>query len=166
MNDQELYDQVGEEGFTRLIRAFYEQVPDDDILGAMYPADDLAGSETRLRDFLLFRFGGVSTYLETRGHPALRMRHMKFPLDQAARDRWMLLMSNALVKASMPDTAASVFDMLIVSCGSTIATVGNINGLPMPIERFASMSHSAAPDVTSLLLPEVVGTAMKGSPGR
>jgi len=105
MNDQELYDQVGEEGITRLIRAFYEQVPGDDILGAMYPADDLPGAETRLRDFLLFRLGGVSTYLETRGHPALRMRHMKFPLDQAARDRWMLLMSNALVKAEFSDEA-------------------------------------------------------------
>ena len=28
------------------------------------------------------------------------------------------------------------------------------------------MSHSAEPDVTSLLLPDVVGTATKGSPGR
>ena len=107
MNEQELYDEVGEEGFTRLIRSFYEQVPEDDILGPMYPADDMVGAEERLRDFLLFRFGGVSTYLETRGHPALRMRHARFQLDQAARDRWMQLMTNALGKADFSPEAST-----------------------------------------------------------
>ena len=110
MNDQELYDEVGEQGFTRLIRAFYEQVPGDDILGPMYPADDMQGAEDRLRDFLLFRFGGVPTYLETRGHPALRMRHARFPLDQAARDRWMQLMTNALGKAEFSPEASAYLE--------------------------------------------------------
>lgn len=31
-------------------------------------------------------------------------------------------------------------------------------------ERLAAQSHTAAPEVTSLLLPEVVGTAMNGRP--
>ena len=110
MNDQELYDEVGEQGFTRLIHAFYAQVPSDEILGPMYPGGDFAGAETRLRDFLLFRFGGVSTYLETRGHPALRMRHMKFPLDQAARDRWMLLMTNALATTEFSPEAQAYLE--------------------------------------------------------
>ena len=66
----------------------------------------------------------------------------------------------------MPEAAARDFDMLMASCGSTMATVGNMSGLPRPIERLASMSHNAAPEVTSLLLPDVVGTAMKGSPRR
>ena len=66
----------------------------------------------------------------------------------------------------MPVTAARVLGMVIVSSGSTMATVGNMNGLPRPVERLASMSHSAEPEVTSLLLPDVVGTAMKGSPAR
>ena len=29
---------------------------------------------------------------QERGHPRLRMRHVQFALDQAARDRWMELM--------------------------------------------------------------------------
>jgi hemoglobin len=53
MNDQDIYSIIGEEGFTRLIAAFYRQVPGDDILGSMYPPHDLAGAEQRLRDFLI-----------------------------------------------------------------------------------------------------------------
>jgi hemoglobin len=101
-----LYERIGDDGFQRLIRAFYEQVPNDDILGPMYPAADLHGAEGRLRDFLLFRFGGPPKYIEERGHPRLRMRHARFPIGQAARDRWMLLMSNAIDKAELPAEAA------------------------------------------------------------
>ena len=67
MNDAEIYARIGEEGFERLVRAFYAQVPDDDVLAPMYPRDDLAGAEERLRDFLIGRFGGPLRYLERRG---------------------------------------------------------------------------------------------------
>ena len=82
----------GEDGFARLVRAFYAQVPADDVLGPMYPRDDLEGAEQRLRDFLVGRFGGPPRYIEQRGHPRLRMRHMPFTVDERARDRWVLLM--------------------------------------------------------------------------
>ncbi len=100
--EPKVYEIIGEEGFERLIRAFYKQVPDDDILGPMYPADDLDGAEQRLRDFLIGRFGGPQRYIEQRGHPRLRMRHAQFPVDQRARDRWMQLMTNALAEADLP----------------------------------------------------------------
>ena len=74
----------------------------DPILGPMYPADDLDGAEQRLRDFLVGRFGGPPRYIEQRGHPRLRMRHMPFPIDVAARDRWLLLMGRALDEAQLP----------------------------------------------------------------
>lgn len=85
--DDEVYTLVGEEGFRRLVAAFYRQIPGDPILGPMYPADDLEGAEERLRDFLIFRFGGPTTYLAKRGHPRLRMRHAPFAVGPAARDR-------------------------------------------------------------------------------
>jgi hemoglobin len=102
MEDQEIYSNIGEDGFRRLTHAFYRRVPADDILGPMYPAADMAGAEERLRDFLIFRFGGPSTYLEYRGHPKLRMRHFPFAIDQKARDRWMQIMSAALEEAEIP----------------------------------------------------------------
>lgn len=108
MEDQDIYAAIGEEGFDRLIAAFYRQVPHDDILNRMYPADDLAGAEQRLRDFLVFRFGGPQRYIEQRGHPRLRMRHFPFAIDQAARDRWVHLMRNALNEAALPPEVDSM----------------------------------------------------------
>lgn len=103
LTEEQVYGRIGEEGFARLVRAFYAQVPGDDVLGPMYPADDLAGAEERLRDFLVGRFGGPARYVEQRGHPRLRMRHMPFVIDQQARDRWMQLMERALIEAQLPD---------------------------------------------------------------
>ena len=102
MNEEQIYETVGEEGFARLIRAFYAQVPDDPILGPMYPKDDLAGAEERLRDFLIGRFGGPPRYIERRGHPRLRMRHVPFAIDTAARNRWVMLMDRALEEVDFP----------------------------------------------------------------
>jgi hemoglobin len=105
MQEHEVYAQVGEEGFARLVDAFYKQVPGDDILGPMYPKHDMVGSEQRLRDYLVYRFGGPQRYIEQRGHPRLRGRHIPFPIDQAARDRWMQLMNHAMEQAAFPAEA-------------------------------------------------------------
>lgn len=108
MTDADLYDAIGEHGFTRLVHAFYAQVPTDDVLGPMYPSHDLAGAEQRLRDFLVGRFGGPPRYIEQRGHPRLRMRHVPFAIDAAARNRWVQLMERALERADLPDDAVAV----------------------------------------------------------
>lgn len=105
IKEDQVFPLVGEEGFTRLVAAFYRQVYDDDILGAMYPKDDREGSEQRLRDFLIYRFGGPQRYIEQRGHPRLRMRHVPFYINQAARDRWMQLMTQAFAEAALPPEA-------------------------------------------------------------
>ena len=103
-----MYALVGEEGFRRLVAAFYAQVPADEVLGPMYPKHDLAGAEERLRLFLIGRFGGPPTYIEQRGHPRLRMRHAPFRLDAAARNRWVQLMDRALEEAALPPEAVEI----------------------------------------------------------
>lgn len=108
LSEGEVYGRIGEDGFARLVRAFYAQVPGDDILGPMYPADDLDGAETRLRDFLVGRFGGPPRYMEQRGHPRLRMRHMPFAVTMAARHRWVELMDRALIDSALPPDAVAV----------------------------------------------------------
>lgn len=97
-----VYAAIGEDGIARITEAFYQQVATDDLLAPMYPKNDLQGSEQRLRDFLVYRFGGPQRYIERRGHPRLRMRHAPFPIDQRARDRWISLMDNALQAAALP----------------------------------------------------------------
>ena len=102
IDETEIYARIGEEGFAAIVRAFYAEIPGDDILGPMYPSDDLAGAEERLRDFLIGRFGGPTRYIEQRGHPRLRQRHARFVVDQRARDRWVDLMNRALDQAGLP----------------------------------------------------------------
>lgn len=99
---------IGEKGIGRIVAAFYRQVPTDDVLGPMYPPDDLAEAEARLRDFLIFRFGGSDRYLQQRGHPRLRMRHAPFAVSQAARDRWVTLMDRALSEAELSPEIESI----------------------------------------------------------
>lgn len=99
---------IGDAGFERLCAAFYRQIPADDLLGPLYPPDDLAGAEDRLRSFLIFRFGGPDRYLQERGHPQLRMRHAPFAINETVRDRWVLLMDRAIVEADLPVAAANI----------------------------------------------------------
>jgi hemoglobin len=103
--DTQIYDIIGDDGFTRLLAAFYRRVPGDEILGPMYAGRDLADAEWRLREFLVGRFGGPQQYIEKRGHPRLRMRHNPFRINQAARDRWVSLMEAALIEAKLPKSA-------------------------------------------------------------
>lgn len=105
MEEQDIFAAIGQDGFDRLVAAFYRQIPGDELLGPLYPKQDLEGAEQRLKDFLLFRFGGPPTYLETRGHPRLRIRHAPFPIGAAARDRWVRIMNRALEEAALPAAA-------------------------------------------------------------
>ena len=106
MNEAAIWHALGEEGFGRLVAAFYRRIPGDEILGPLYPEGDMEGAEARLRDFLLFRFGGVTRYIEERGHPRLRMRHMPFAIGERERDRWLELMGEAVRETEVPAEAA------------------------------------------------------------
>jgi len=119
LDDLDIYATIGEDGFHRLVAAFYKQVPADDILGPMYPPDDLAGAEERLRDFLIGRFGGPLRYIERRGHPQLRRRHMPSGITVGARERWLHCMNQALDEARLPADA----DRLLRAFFDSVATM-------------------------------------------
>ncbi len=104
MDEAVIYTILGESGFTKLVAAFYERIKTDDLIKPMYPEDDMEGSEERLRDFLLFRFGNDPRYQAKRGHPRLRMRHAPFAIGEAEVDRWLKLMDEAMVETMVPDS--------------------------------------------------------------
>jgi hemoglobin len=93
---------VSEPKIRSMVSAFYRQVKEDDLIGKMYPDDDWPGAEKRLADFIVYRFGGPSPYLEERGHPRLRMRHFPFAIGLAERDRWLDLMGAAMKEVEIP----------------------------------------------------------------
>lgn len=88
--------------FAQLAAEFYKGVATDEVLKPMYPEDDMAGAEDRLRMFLEQYWGGPSTYQEQRGHPRLRMRHSPFKINPLARDRWLLHMRAAVESLQLP----------------------------------------------------------------
>lgn len=106
MDEASIWSAMGEDGFQRLVAAFYRRVREDTVLGPLYPDGDWEGSESRLRGFLLFRFGGDQRYVEERGHPQLRKRHLPFAIGEAERDRWVELMGEAVRETEVPREAA------------------------------------------------------------
>jgi hemoglobin len=94
---QTFYDAVGgADTFHAIVSRFYELVAEDEILRRLYPEDDLAGAEERLRMFLEQYWGGPRTYSEQRGHPRLRMRHAPFQIGPFERDAWLRCMHTAV----------------------------------------------------------------------
>lgn len=110
MNEAEVMREFGEGGIRQMVAAFYRRVRTDDLLGPMYPEDDIQGAEERLVDFILFRLGGSNRYLETRGHPRLRMRHITFKIGLTERDRWLEMMSAAMDETHVPPGARQFLD--------------------------------------------------------
>jgi hemoglobin len=93
----------GEETFRRLVARFYQGVAGDPVLRAVYPEEDLADAEERLRLFLIQYWGGPATYNQRRGHPALRMRHARFAIGPAERDAWLRHMTAAIRSLDLPE---------------------------------------------------------------
>ena len=102
--------EIGKPGIAAMVAAFYRLVRHDDLIGPMYPDDDWEGSEERLREFLWFRIAQDPTYVLKRGHPRLRMRHMPFRIDAAARDRWLVLMAQAMDETGVSGSSREWLD--------------------------------------------------------
>lgn len=100
MNEvQSPYQRVGgAEGVRRLVTRFYDlmsELPEAAHVLRMHPPE-LTGSREKLFDFLSGWLGGPQLFMEKRGHPRLRMRHMPFAIDDGARDAWMACMRRAI----------------------------------------------------------------------
>ena len=101
---QTFYEAVGgEETFRRLVHGFYQRVAADPELRRVYPSKDLGPAEEHLRMFLIQYWGGPGTYSERRGHPRLRMRHVRFRIGEAERDAWLSHMRAELDEIALPE---------------------------------------------------------------
>jgi hemoglobin len=113
----------GQPFFDALVDRFYQGVESDPALLAIYPDHgDLAGARHRLALFLGQYWGGPTTYSEERGHPRLFMRHKDFPIDPAARDRWLHHMRAAVAFMDPPEAVAA---RLLAYFGTTAEAMRN-----------------------------------------
>lgn len=111
---------LGEDTLRAMVAAFYRKVREDDLIGPMYPPDDWEGSQKRLADFLVYRFGGAPTYLQERGHPRLRARHFPFPIGPAERDRWLELMTQAMQETGIHGEEGAVMTLFFTQVAESM----------------------------------------------
>lgn len=133
-----LYDRVGGmQFFERLVDAFYDGVATDEVLLPLYPEQpDLTGARRRLTLFLAQYWGGPSTYMDERGHPRLRLRHMKFHVGPLERDRWLVHMSAAVAHACAdPTIDDGIADDLLTYFVAAAEQLRNDTGLPISSSR-------------------------------
>ena len=94
-----LYELMGQEkGILALITRFYdlmETAPEAKDVLAVHPKS-LKQSREKFYLFLVGWTGGPQTYIETRGHPALKRRHQPFAIGPKERDQWFWCMDKAL----------------------------------------------------------------------
>ncbi len=96
------FELIGEDNLWQLIADFYEGIKTDELLLPMYP-NALEPAQERLFLFMMQYLGGPGIYSEQRGHPRLRMRHVRFPINKEARDAWIQNMTAAIEKNAMPE---------------------------------------------------------------
>ena len=118
--------------FVALVDAFYEGVVTDAVLLQLYALDDIVGARHRLTLFLAQYWGGPTTYMDERGHPKLRMRHMPFHIGPAERDRWLLHMA-AAVERTAP--SPEIHDTLMAYFVPAAEHLRNDTGLPISSAR-------------------------------
>jgi hemoglobin len=91
----------GAEPIKALVEAFYDAMDEHEPALAKLHVLDEAGKVSRVsRDrfamFLVGWLGGPEDYQATHGHPRLRMRHGKVPVNDPMRDAWLRSMQRAM----------------------------------------------------------------------
>lgn len=98
------YAALGAPAIDALVTRFYDTMEAQEPALARLHASDATphdgrvsrGSRERFALFLVGWLGGPQTYTERHGHPRLRMRHGRVPIDVAMRDAWLRCMATAM----------------------------------------------------------------------
>ncbi len=86
---------------SAIVETFYDVMGErEPVLARLHPCDEAGrvsqGSRDRFGMFLVGWLGGPDDYIQQHGHPRLRMRHNRVPVDVAMRDAWLRCMAAAL----------------------------------------------------------------------
>jgi hemoglobin len=105
------YEEIGGEVAVRsLVETFYDIIEaESPVLRVMLPRDT-STSRQKLFEFLSGWLGGPPLYMERRGHPKLRLRHMPFDIGAEEAEEWMRCMRQAIARVGISGPAASFLD--------------------------------------------------------
>jgi hemoglobin len=105
------YEEIGGDQVVRsLVERFYDIIEaESPHLRAMLPKDT-STSRQKLYEFLSGWLGGPPLYMERRGHPRLRLRHMPFDIGTPEAEEWMRCMRKAIASVGTEIRLASFLD--------------------------------------------------------
>ena len=100
------FELIGTEGVRQIVRRFYASMAEDEpALAKLHSCDEqgriLPQMQEKFALFLVGWLGGPQDYIETYGHPRLRMRHNHVRIDKEMRDAWLRSMATALDEAKL-----------------------------------------------------------------
>lgn len=109
-----LYDVCGgEAGIRRLVDRFYDlmdELPEAAACRAVHPAD-MSESREKLFEYLSGWLGGPPLFVERRGPPMLRARHLHAPIGTAEIDGWLLCFRRAWAETVVDKPELTAFLM-------------------------------------------------------
>lgn len=99
----------------QIAQRFYDVMEEREPALALLHARDANGkidasSRARFSLFLLGWLGGPGEYEARHGHPRLRMRHGRVPIDIAMRDAWLRCMEQALTDCGVTGELRAFLD--------------------------------------------------------
>jgi hemoglobin len=96
------YERLGGEATVRaIVERFYDAMTDlEPALARLHPCDErgyvVRASRDRFALFFIGWLGGPQDYVAAHGHPRLRMRHARVPVDTTIARAWMRCMMHAI----------------------------------------------------------------------
>ena len=94
---RDIFAAMGQENIFQMLADFYAEL-EQSTIRAMFPADMEAASQ-KSAAFFVGLLGGPPLYHMLYGNPAMRARHMPFPIDDNAREVWLACFETVLKDA-------------------------------------------------------------------
>jgi len=85
---REIYAAMGQENIFRMCADFYDEIGRSALIRPMFP-EDLPSASRKIAAFFVGLLGGPPLFQQWYGDPMMRARHLKFPINEAARQEWL-----------------------------------------------------------------------------
>lgn len=124
------YEEIGgRERVLALAERFYDLMEETEPALAALHQRDAAGkisrrSRDRFASFLVGWLGGPDDYVRENGHPRLRLRHGRVPIDVAMRDAWVRCMSAAMDACAIPERPRTFLRQRFAEVADFLRNVG------------------------------------------
>ncbi|HLQ82888.1 MAG TPA: globin [Pseudogracilibacillus sp.] len=119
-----IYEAIGgQESIEKIANNLYKHVAQEPKLMEIFP-EDLNESARKQSLFLTQLFGGPQLYLEERGHPMLKRRHLEFEVTHERKELWLKCMNKSLEESHIEEPYRSaIFQRLTMTAEHMVNTL-------------------------------------------